>query len=140
MSDIMLGVLRMPPECWDSGSIDAAQRHAIYCEAADEIEKLKQQHINACCLVAAMHAAAMGEVKGPVVDVVADIEAVRIERDKLRDELAGKDIRIKELEDVATGYTTELEFLANKAEMAAQFKDAFCELYNEARKSAGNRI
>ena len=41
MSTIMLGVLRMPPGCWGSGPIDVAQRHAIYCEAADEIEKLR---------------------------------------------------------------------------------------------------
>lgn len=38
MSIILLGVLRMPPSCWGAGEIDVAQRHAIYCEAADEIE------------------------------------------------------------------------------------------------------
>ena len=40
MSDMMLlGVLRMPPDCWDNDSpIDVMQRHSRYCQAADRIE------------------------------------------------------------------------------------------------------
>jgi hypothetical protein len=43
MSDVMLlGVLRMPPNCWDNDSpIDVMQRHSRYCEAASEIEKMR---------------------------------------------------------------------------------------------------
>ena len=40
MSTILLGVLRMPPDCWSGDEIDTAQRHAAYCEAADLIEEL----------------------------------------------------------------------------------------------------
>ena len=40
MSDVMLlGVLRMPPECWASTPLDVGQRHARYLEAADLIEQ-----------------------------------------------------------------------------------------------------
>ena len=39
---ILLGVLRMPPDCWDdSDPISVAQRYARYCEAAWEIERLR---------------------------------------------------------------------------------------------------
>lgn len=42
MSDIMLlGVLRMPPECWSYSSFDEAQRHSMYKRAADVIEILR---------------------------------------------------------------------------------------------------
>ena len=43
MSEIMLlGVLRMPPDCWDdTDPIDVAQRYGRYCEAAWEIERLR---------------------------------------------------------------------------------------------------
>lgn len=43
MSEVMLlGVLRMPPECWDdTDPIDVAQRYGRYCEAADEIDRLR---------------------------------------------------------------------------------------------------
>jgi hypothetical protein len=41
MSDVMLlGILRMPPDCWDNDSpIDFMQRHSRYCQAADRIEE-----------------------------------------------------------------------------------------------------
>ena len=40
---ILLGVLRMPPECWnDQSALDYTQRHARYVEAADYIEALKR--------------------------------------------------------------------------------------------------
>jgi hypothetical protein len=39
MSDVMLiGVLRMPPECWSGDAIDVMQRHSRYLQAADRIE------------------------------------------------------------------------------------------------------
>ena len=50
MSDVMLiGVLRMPPDCWRDYPLDVKQRHAFYIEAAnrieadaDEIERLRK--------------------------------------------------------------------------------------------------
>lgn len=36
---MLLGVLRLPPDCWTDSPIDAAQRHSRYLEAADRIEK-----------------------------------------------------------------------------------------------------
>ncbi len=42
MSDTMLlGVLRMPPDCWTNDPIDIMQRHCRYVQAADEIERLQ---------------------------------------------------------------------------------------------------
>lgn len=43
MSEVMLlGILRMPPNCWDNDSpLDVMQRYSRYCEAASEIEKLR---------------------------------------------------------------------------------------------------
>lgn len=40
MSDVMLlGVLRMPPNCWlDQSALDVMQRHSYYVSAADRIE------------------------------------------------------------------------------------------------------
>jgi len=44
MSDIMLhGVLRMPPEMWDNGVIDIAQRHSRYLQASDRIAELESE-------------------------------------------------------------------------------------------------
>ena len=39
MSDVMLlGVLRMPPECWTGDPVDEAQRFGRYKQAAHRIE------------------------------------------------------------------------------------------------------
>lgn len=39
MSEIMRGVLRMPPELWGDDPLSVAQRHWIYIEAADTIDR-----------------------------------------------------------------------------------------------------
>lgn len=42
MGDTMLlGVLRMPPDCWIPEELDIQQRHALYVEAANLIERLR---------------------------------------------------------------------------------------------------
>lgn len=44
MSDtILLGVLRLPPECWTDSLIDVIQRHSRYLEAADRIEAMQKK-------------------------------------------------------------------------------------------------
>lgn len=43
MSEIMRGVLNMPPELWNGTPLDVAQRHSIYRAAWEEIESLRQQ-------------------------------------------------------------------------------------------------
>jgi len=48
---------------------------------AAEIERLRDDYTRACKLVADMHMAAMGGVIGPVLGVIEDVEALRIERD-----------------------------------------------------------
>lgn len=53
-----------------------------------EIESLKVDHSNACHTIAQMHAAAMGEVTGARRGVVEDVEDVRVERDRLRGQVA----------------------------------------------------
>ena len=41
MSEIMRGVLNMPPKLWTDDPIDVSQRHAIYCEAWREIDRMQ---------------------------------------------------------------------------------------------------
>ena len=41
MSEIMRGVLNMPPSLWRDDPIEQAQRHAIYKKAWKEIERLQ---------------------------------------------------------------------------------------------------
>ena len=42
MSDILIAVLRMPPECWRDDPIDIQQRYSRYLEAAERIQELEQ--------------------------------------------------------------------------------------------------
>lgn len=50
-------------------------------EAMADRDRFKQDYINACELVAAMHKAAVGETRGPTRGVVEDITDLRAERD-----------------------------------------------------------
>jgi hypothetical protein len=43
MSEIMEGVLRMPPDLWSGDALDVMQRHACYVQAADEITRLRAE-------------------------------------------------------------------------------------------------
>lgn len=56
-----------------------------------EIERLRKRCEEAEALVANMHEAAVGEICGPKVGVVEDVANLRIERDRLREEVATKD-------------------------------------------------
>lgn len=47
-----------------------------------ELESAKEAYLNACKLVADMHAAAVGEVTGPRLGVVEDVAALKAERDE----------------------------------------------------------
>jgi hypothetical protein len=42
MSDILIAILRMPPECWRDDPIDIQQRYSRYLEAAERIQELDQ--------------------------------------------------------------------------------------------------
>lgn len=48
-----------------------------------ELASAKEAYLNACKLVAYMHAAAVGEVTGPRLGVVEDVAAIKAERDEL---------------------------------------------------------
>lgn len=54
MSEIMLTVLRMPADCWSDDPFYQAQRHAWYIEAADEIERLREENKRLTLEVAAL--------------------------------------------------------------------------------------
>jgi len=56
------------------------QRNALVAE----VERLRAAHGEACQLVARMHEAAVGEVRGPSVGVVEDVAALRAEVERLR--------------------------------------------------------
>ena len=47
MSDMMLlGILRMPPDLWDSAdTLNVMQRHQAYLEAANRLERMKDSHL-----------------------------------------------------------------------------------------------
>jgi len=41
---ILFGLLRMPIDLWDEDELDKIQRHSIYNQAADLIEKLEAEN------------------------------------------------------------------------------------------------
>ena len=43
MSEILRGVLNMPPELWSGDAIDVAQRHSVYKSAWREIDRLTRE-------------------------------------------------------------------------------------------------
>lgn len=53
MSEILHGVLNMPPDLWDNGPIDQMQRHGRYVEASRRIKELEDAIIESirisCC-------------------------------------------------------------------------------------------
>lgn len=49
-----------------------------------EVERLKEEHGRACETIAAMHAAAVGEVRGSVRGVVEDVADLRADNQRLR--------------------------------------------------------
>jgi hypothetical protein len=53
-------------------------------EARAERERIFADHQSACALVAKMHRAAVGEVRGPIRGVSEDVEDLRAERDAMR--------------------------------------------------------
>ena len=52
MSQILEGVLRMPPALWTGDPLDVAQRHSRYVEAADTINELRQELATAATALA----------------------------------------------------------------------------------------
>lgn len=72
-----------------------AEAHNHYPAALDEIERLRaelntarNELENACALVAKMHEAAVGEVRGPIDGVVEDVKNLRAQLDEARAEIA----------------------------------------------------
>jgi hypothetical protein len=63
-----------------ANALDAAEERARTAEA--EAERLRDDYDKACVLVADMHAAAMGEVTGPVLGVVEDVADLRRQVDE----------------------------------------------------------
>jgi hypothetical protein len=48
---MLLGVLRMPPECWIDSPIDVKQRHSRYLEAANRIEEMQKKAFDDECVI-----------------------------------------------------------------------------------------
>jgi hypothetical protein len=63
-------------------AIDAQQ--SIIDEQRADIERMRSAYYRACKLVADMHAAAMGTNVGPVLGVIEDVAALRLEVERLR--------------------------------------------------------
>lgn len=53
-----------------------------------EVERLRGEYDHACGLVARMHTAAMGEIRGPVRGVEEDVEDVRLRAEKAEAQVA----------------------------------------------------
>lgn len=62
----------------------ALERDKVIVALRAELSEAKSAHENACALVAAMHAAAVGEVRGPSRGVVEDVADLRAEVERLR--------------------------------------------------------
>ncbi len=62
-----------------------------------EVERLREDHGQACELVARMHAAAIGEVSGPRRGVVEDVEDLKAEVERLRESLLGNNKAYRKL-------------------------------------------
>lgn len=63
------------------------QLRAMLDDAIDLVEHYRVAHDDACALIARMHAAAVGEIRGPERGVVEDIEdAVRTGAERYFDE------------------------------------------------------
>lgn len=75
----------------EEGLFDSTERQRLQEECAEA----RQNYQGACGTVAAMHAAAMGEVTAPVRGVVEDIKDLRIERDNLRSALSDIEVLIE---------------------------------------------
>lgn len=46
--NMLLAVLKMPPNCWSDSPVDEIQRHRRYLQAANRIEELKTALLEAC--------------------------------------------------------------------------------------------
>lgn len=57
-------------------------------KAEDEVARWKGRYENSCDLVARMHEAAVGEIRGPIIGVVEDIKALREQAIKANSEVA----------------------------------------------------
>ena len=57
--------------------LELAHSLANQVTAQAEIERLKEQYKSATELVARMHEAAVGEIRGPIISVIEDIKAVK---------------------------------------------------------------
>jgi len=68
-----------------------------------ERDELKSSHGYACKLVATMHEAAVGEIRGPSLGVVEDVRALREERDAALIKL--DQLCIQARPDIAPGWT-----------------------------------
>jgi len=65
-------------------SITSDQLDALYAERDEH----KQDYLNACKTIAAMHKAAVGEVRGPGRGVVEDVEDVRLRAERAEGRLS----------------------------------------------------
>ena len=81
VSPTTLGTFHVEPAAVLS-AYDAMKQRAEAAEA--EALQQKENYDRACQLVAAMHAAAVGEITGPKRGVVEDVADLRAERDALR--------------------------------------------------------
>jgi hypothetical protein len=72
-----------PETVRESFKLDAARIKAENERLVGELAAAKEDYIRACQTVAEMHAAAVGEVRGPRIGVVEDVVAIREQRDRL---------------------------------------------------------
>ena len=93
-----------PVDSYQSGGWRRGVKRAVEALAADR-DRWKTDHDAACRVVAQMHAAAVGEVRGPSISPVDDIAKLKTERDKqrdkARDELAYLSGQLKKLVPLA---------------------------------------
>lgn len=117
------------PVMLSRAAAELAKAHMALCTEAGalraELAQAKADHVNACALVAKMHAAAVGEVCGPDVGPVEDVAAVRAKWLKAKDELERERMRLAACGVVALANTRELA--AKARDFPAEYQSASCD-------------
>lgn len=84
---------------------------ASFADVVGRYERLREDYERACKTVAEMHAAAVGEIRGPTVGTVEDVAAVRAEVLRLRAGVAMVQASAKRSGDDLSGYWVRDELM-----------------------------
>ena len=101
------------PECvrYNWINIEIWNKQPLADRLAARVAEMEAENDRACAMIAKMHAAAVGSVRGPIVGVVEDVANIAAENDRLKDELN---------QCRAGAYNGQLETKELRSELAAE--------------------